>query len=168
MNVEKTKAVVFRRNQGCEHAAINLKYGTLHVEQVTEYKYLGVILDECLNYKKHNEAMASSGSRALGGVIGKTIHLRDLGFDTYDQLVRSCVFSILDYGAEVTGYVRGKNLEDVQYRAARFFLGLNKFSPLPCLNAEMGWYSCHTRHLIAMNSEQILRTYNEDGFLKVA
>lgn len=65
------------------------------------------------------------------------------------------MFSILDYGAEVTGLKTHHSLVEVQNRAARFYLGVNKFCPLPCLNLEMGWMTSFRRRNMV-----VLRYYN--------
>lgn len=98
-------------------------------------------MDETLTFREHNARLSVAASRALGNVIGKTRELRDLGVYSYDKLVKSCVFSILDYGAEVRGFGYSKQLEDIQLRTAQFFLGVNKYCPLPCLNAEMAFFT---------------------------
>lgn len=41
--------------------------------------------------------------------------------------------------------IPSKEIEEVQLRAARYFLGVNRFCPIPCLNAEMGWYGSTDR-----------------------
>lgn len=125
------------------------------IEQVSSYKYLGVVVDETLSFSECLEELAASGSRALGAVINKCRTHRDLGFKTYDKLINSCVFSILDYGAEVTGFRMHQSLIDVQNRAARYFLGVNRFCPLPCLNMELGWLSSLRRRNLS-----VIRFYN--------
>lgn len=96
-------------------------------------------------------AIATSASRALGMIINKTSTLGDLGHRSFDRLVKSCVFSILDYGSEVVGPCNDKLLDDVQHRASRFFLGVNRFCPIPCLNAEMGWLSVQHRQMYSLS-----------------
>lgn len=150
VNVDKTKAMVFRKNSQCKPGAAKIYYDGKEVEQVASYKYLGVELDDVLSFKQHFVRVASSGSRALGSVMCKVRELRDLGFKCYDKLVKSCVFPVLDYGAEVFGLAKSKLIEDVQYRAARFYLGLNRSTPLTCLNLEMGWYSANDRRKSAV------------------
>lgn len=113
VNVGKTKTMSFRKSTRSKRTEVNVKFDGQMIEQVSDYKYLGVVVDEVLGFKLHMERVAHSGSRALGAVIGKTRDLKDLGLYSYDKLVTSCVFSILDYGAEVTGFVKSKQAEDV-------------------------------------------------------
>lgn len=69
----------------------------------------------------------------------------DFGLRTYTQLIESCVFSVCDYGAEVTGHKTPREIDNVMLHAARYYLGVNKFCPLPCLHSEMGWLSSDKR-----------------------
>lgn len=125
-------------------------YGPNEIEQVERYKHLGVTLDETLTYRDCTEELARSAGRALGSVMQKMKTYGNMGFRAYDKLVRSCVFSIMDYGAEVTGFKTPKCMEDVQNRAARLYMGVNRSCPLPCLQAEMGWMSIHRRRLLSV------------------
>lgn len=165
VNVEKTKCMIFRKNNRGTTDTIRVTYRGSQVGQVDNYKYLGVVFDETLSFKAHAEVIASSGSRALGAVLSRVSALKDLGYLTYDRLIRACVFSILDYGAEVVGFGKHNAIEDVQQRAARFYMGVNRFCPIPCLNAEMGWleslvcrkYSAirYYERLLRMDSERL-------------
>lgn len=148
--MNKTKTMVFRRNARCRKTDVKIMYGVNEVKQVDSYKYLGVVVDETLSFKQHVEEIAVSGSRALGAVLGKSRELGDLGYASYDRLINSCVFSVLDYGAEITGAVASKVIEDVQNRATRFFMGVNRFCPLAVLNVEMGWMPSSYRRKLAM------------------
>lgn len=139
VNVSKTKSMVFKRNAQCRHTDISVKFGDMLVEQVKSYKYLGVYVDEILSYSRHHAEINASASRALGAIIQKTKELKDISYNAYNELVRSCVFSILDYGAELAGFKHPKSIDDVLHRACRYFMGLNRSCPLPCLTAEMGW-----------------------------
>lgn len=151
VNVSKTKCMSFQKSHRSPLSPISLNYAGMKIEQVRYYKYLGVTLDETLNYREHFDTMAASGSRALGAVLSKTRHLTDLGFMSYEKLISSCVFPVIDYGAEINGYLSSKALEDVQLRAARFYMGLPRSTPLPCLNSEMGWLDSLSRRMYAVN-----------------
>lgn len=140
-----------------------MRFGDELVEQVSSYKYLGITLDECLSFNMCYEELGLSASRALGAVISKCSTHKGLGFKTYDKVIQSCVFSILDYGAEVTGLRSHQRLDDVQNRAARYFLGVNRFCPLPCLNLETGWLTGRRRrHLCVLRYYNRLLNMNEN------
>lgn len=72
------------------------------------------------------------------------------------------MFSILDYGAEVTGLIASKAMENVQHRASRIYMGAGKGCPLPCLDLEMGWLTSYRRRNLCVVKyyERILRMDN--------
>ena len=67
------------------------------MEVVGRYKYLGLVLDEFLNYDTTATVLAESGGRALGAVYSKFKQLKGLGYNTYTKLYNTGVTPILDY-----------------------------------------------------------------------
>ncbi len=61
------------------------KYDSLPIECVSEYKYLGILLDEHMDFKKTAHLLANSAGRALGAVINKDKANKDLGFNTLSE-----------------------------------------------------------------------------------
>lgn len=78
VNVEKTKIVHFRAPR-CTRTKFCFKYDNCIIEIVDSYKYLGVYLDEHLNFYKCTDILTESAGRALGGVIAKFKSLKDCG-----------------------------------------------------------------------------------------
>ena len=71
-------------------------------------------------------------------------------FDTYTKCVESSIYPVVDYGAEVWGYVRDTATDQVQLKAIRAFLGVNKFAPNIGIMGDMGWCPSHIRRKICM------------------
>lgn len=155
VNVDKTKTMVFRKNHQTGRPEIIIRYGSREIEQVRSYKYLGIYFDECLKFNQAEEELASAAGRALGSVIGKTREHRDLGIKTFTKICNGCINPIIDYSCEVLGHSTGKSLSDVQLRACRFYLGVPRNTPLPCLTAELGWLPTGDRR-----KKGVLRFYN--------
>lgn len=150
VNCEKTKVMVFRRNRNTRVYLSGVYYGETKIAVVSKYKYLGIMLDDVLDFKSCTELLSSSAGRGLGNIIEKSKNLKDLGFDTFDRLYKSCVCPILDYGAEVWGLKECKLIDDVQNRAARFYLGVGKRTPLVGLQGETGWLPSRSRRVLSM------------------
>lgn len=79
VNTEKTKVMIFRHNASCKKTTCDVFYGGLPIEQVAEYKYLGVIFDATSSYKRCMESLGSSSSRALGALLTKIRDVKDIG-----------------------------------------------------------------------------------------
>lgn len=121
------------------------KFGEKTLELVESYKYLGIYVDEHLNYKFTATMLAEAGSRALGALRHKIHHLKGILLGTYTTLFNSGVTPILDYCAGVWGVGNFKCIEDVQLKAARYYLGVHRFCPLTAIEGEIGWVRCATR-----------------------
>ena len=82
VNVLKSKIVHFRskRKIGSDYA---FKYARNIIERVSSHKYLGIYLDEHLDFSNCSEILAESASRALGGIISKFNMLKDCGYKTH-------------------------------------------------------------------------------------
>jgi hypothetical protein len=125
------------------------------VETVSQYKYLGVVLDQFLNYKVTSEILASAGGRALGAVLTKYRSLNGMGFNTFQKLYHSCVCPILDYASGVWGLKSFDKIDHIQNRAIRSFLGVHNFAPSLAIQGDMGWTHSSVRRKI-----NILRLWN--------
>lgn len=155
VNAGKTKTMVFRKNRQTKYEKISMHYGDILLEQVNQYKYLGVIFDETLKFDLANDDLASSGSRALDAIIAKSKFYNGIGYKSYTKLIDACVNSVTDYCSEVLGHETPKKILDVQLRAARFHLGVSKFTALCSLIGEIGWLPANYRRQLA-----VLRYYN--------
>ena len=166
VNESKTKVIHFR-NVRKSPTDFVFKYGDSDIEKVTQYKYLGVILDEHLKYDRCVQSLADSSGRALGGIISKFKCLRNVGYDTFTKLYTSGVQPVSEYGAGIWGYHKGKAIDIVQNRAMRYFLGVHKFTPNAAITGDMGWiqpmfsrYLCMIRfwnRLIEMHDDRLTK-----------
>ena len=96
VNLRKTKIVHFRpKRKG--RTRFEFKYNDSVIEIIDSYKYLGVYLDEHLDYNKCVSGLADSAGRALSGILSKITALRDCGYKTYTKLFDSGVVPILNY-----------------------------------------------------------------------
>ena len=91
------------------------------IEIVSRYRYLGIVLDEMLDYSVTASVLADSSGRALGSLYTKYRNNKGFGHTTYTKMFDSCVSPILDYGSGVWGYNKLEKLDTVQNRAIRLF-----------------------------------------------
>ena len=115
-----------------------------------QYRYLGVIFHEKMDFNIAAEVLGKSGGRALGEMISKIHNYKDVGFNTYEKLFHSCVVPILDYCSGVWGFKTYHSIEIVQNCALRYFLGLHRYAPAITLNSEVGWLAPTQRRWICM------------------
>ena len=113
-----------------------------------DYKYLGIIFHEKLNFQYNADTLSKAGGRALGGMISKIRPYKDIGISTFEKMFLNCVAPVLDYCSEVWGLRNYHSIEMVQDRALRYYLGVHRFIPLPALHGEFGWKLPYHRHCI--------------------
>ncbi len=77
VNKNKTEVVHFRKPQQLRTQYV-FKYGIDVLEIVNKYKYLGMVLNEYLNFNVTADVLAGAGRRE-GAVISKFSNFRNIG-----------------------------------------------------------------------------------------
>ena len=97
------------------------------IEIVNWYKYLGVLLDDHLDFNTTTELLAGAAGRALGAVLTKFKNFRNIGFNAFQKLFDTIVSPILGYASEVWWYKENVLCERVHQQASRYYLGIRPF-----------------------------------------
>ena len=150
INMDKTKIVHYRK-KCVKKTQFPFSINNTQLEIVDTYKYLGIYLDEHLDYGKTGEVLAGAGGRALGSVISKFKSFRNVGFKTFEKLYMNGVIPIMDYCAGVWGYGKMDSCNKVQYRAIRYYLGVHQKTPLLALEGDVGWIDSQRRRHVEMS-----------------
>ena len=149
VHVSKSKIVHYRtRTQ--QKSKFQFKCGDKQMEIVNQYKYLGLVLDECLDFNVTSSILADSGGRALGAIYNKFRILKGLGYKTYSKMYHTGVVPILDYCAGIWSFNKSEKADSVQNRAIRWYLGVHKYAPNLAINGEMGWVNSDIRRKVEM------------------
>ena len=88
-------------------------------------------------------------------IITKLRNLKEFGMKTFEKLYNSCVVPILDYQSSVWGYKDYNDIDALQNRTIRYFLGVHRFAPKLAINGDMGWLPTKERRWF-----NILRYWN--------
>ena len=147
VNTDKTKVVHFRQRSHLK-TMFDFYLGSELLEKVSEYKYLGVLFDEYLDFEHNASLLADAAGRALGAIRTKLKYLKECGFKSFNTLFQSGVLSISDYSAGVWGTKKFNKIEQVSYRGARYYLGVHRFASTNALLGDLGWVTARTRHKI--------------------
>lgn len=148
INHKKTKVMHFRTPRTKRSDRV-FSIDNKVIDYAETYKYLGIILSENIdNFSVTSSTLAQAGGRALGAVINKVHNFKDVGYKTYEKLYNSCVTPVLDYCSSVWGLRCYSQIDMVQNRAIRYFLGVHRFTPTLAINGEVGWTHCSERRLI--------------------
>ena len=104
------------------------------------------MFDEFLTFDSNAIVLAGAATRALGAIHSKFKDIKQCGYNTFNTLFNSGVLSISDYSAEIWATKNFPKIEQVSYKAARYFLGVHRFAPVDALLGDMGWSTAKTRH----------------------
>ena len=125
LNVGKTNFVIFRANKRVYHN-VTLILNRKAIEQKDHVKYLGVLMDEHLNWKKQIANVTKKISRGIG-ILAKLRSYLDPKL--LKNIYYSIVYSHLSYGVEAWGSACATDLEKIlilQKKAVRILTG-NKY-----------------------------------------
>ena len=127
INSEKSQIVHFRA-KCIEKNSVNFYVGENLLKTVDKYKYLGLYLNEYMDFKITADHVAQCASRALGLLIAKSKAFGGMPFNCFRKLYESMVMPIIEYGAAVWGQQQYTSINRVCNRAWKYFLGVHKFT----------------------------------------
>ncbi len=108
MKINNGKTIVIHfKNKSTKIIDVTIQLGEHDIKKVDKYIYLGVYLNEYLDYQTIGNTLSGASGRALGSVISKFKSFRNVGFKTYSKLYHSGVAPILDYCSGVWGFKKG-------------------------------------------------------------
>jgi len=149
VNTEKTQIVHFRP-RNTPQSSYNFLYEGNNLEVVKQYKYLGILLNENMDFQTVAKSLTAAGSRAMGLLRYKLKSLKECQYNTFSKLYMSYICPILDYSAGVWGFKDFSVTETTQHRAIRYYLGVHRFAANDMINGDMGWLSCRGRRQLSM------------------
>ena len=138
ININKTKIIHFR-NKSVERSKQIFSCGNDVIDFAGQYRYLGLVLSEHLDYAVTAKYVAQAATRSLGLLISKFKHMGGMPYNVYTTLYDSMVWSVISYGAAIWGTREYSAINAVQHRAIRFFLGVGRYTPNAAINGDMGW-----------------------------
>ena len=151
INTDKTNIVHFRPRS---KPITDFKFicGGVELLIKDKYVYLGLVLEEHLNFNITASFVAKSASRALGLLISKFKTIGGMPYNVYSKLYDSLVWSVVAYGAAIWGTQTFSCIEAVQHRAMRVFLGTTRNTPSAAMAGDMGWQPVHIRQILAVSN----------------
>ena len=135
LNINKTICMIFSKRHN--HAYVSIKLEGKLITRVSQPKFLGVIIDDKLNWKAHILYISRKISRAISVII----KARNLGKDALLSLYYTLIFPYLTYCNQVWGSTFKYNintLNKLQKRAIRIICSAKPNSHTEGLYKELG------------------------------
>ena len=149
VNMAKTNIMHVRRKRRPQ-SKFTFLFDKRPITYCSSYKYLGMNINENLDFKFSVDQQSEAAERALSSVITKMIKNGGFPLNVYTVLYESCVTSVSDYIAPCTGYTESDALLKLHLRAIRAFLGVPKSAPNVGVLSEIGWLMPHFRTRLTM------------------
>ena len=149
INYDKTNVVHFHKASEAR-TEYEFHIGDNNIALSETYRYLGLDLNETLDYTHGATVLGKAASRALGSINAKFFSVGGLPHDTYRHMYDGMVAPVMDYASEIWGAKKYDTCDTIQHRAMRMFLGVNKCTPLPAIYGDLQWLSPLVRHQVAV------------------
>ena len=75
----------------------------------------------------------------MGLVTAKSKSFGGLPFGSFTKLFDSMVWNIVNYGGAVWGNRQFNCIDSIQLRAARYFMGVDRYTPNAAVMGDTGW-----------------------------
>ena len=163
VNLDKTKAMIYRKGGTIKKNEI-FRYGDTKIENVTNYRYLGVTMSTRLSWspaQKHVAAQAERACFAPYNVLYKCNFPVKLGL----ELFKKCVTPILTYGAEIFGTCVHDCLEVCQSKYLRRLLGVGRNTQTDALRGECGQHRIYVSCVVKTIKYWLRLLSKEEGSL---
>ena len=146
LNSDKTKFMLFTRARNIEFESLLITTADgSPIEKVSEYKYLGIWLDEKLSFKTHVDSLATKLRQKVGFLYRNRSSFPMI---SRKRVIEAVFLSVLDYGDVIYRHAADttlKLLDSVYHSALRFITGDSYDTHHCLLYSKVGWSSLSMR-----------------------
>ena len=148
INIDKTYFVLFHTiNKPVPDGFTEIVTTHMTIKRATEMKYLGLVLDEKLNYNEHVQSICNSLLKYFG-IFNHIKH--KVNKKTARQLYFAFVFSRIKYGIEIYGNCSDRNVNKIQImqnKLLKLLLQMDRLTPTNILHKNLNILkSIHKKH----------------------
>lgn len=167
VNVNKTKVLVF--GKGRKSNKVVFKLGNYELEQVDEYKYLGLLFSRSGTFYKAKQQIAEQARKAMFSLL-RSIRRLSLPIDIQIELFEKTIKPILLYGSEIWGFGNFDTLEKVQLQFYKYVFNLKKSTPSYMIYGETGVMpiALSIKHRVISYWARIIKNINQDESIKLS
>ena len=136
--MEKNPKIMNLRNPSIPKSICCFKCGDVELHSVDKYTYLGILLNETLDFNVTAKVVARG---ALELLIAEGKAMGGMPYNVFSKLYYSLVVSIITNGAGIWSIKEYSVINKVKNSACRFFLlSVGKCNSNAAANGNMGWF----------------------------
>ena len=148
VNMGKTGIVVFRKG-GHLAARERWFYDGERVPVMNAYKYLGIYFSTRLSFSYACQDLMSRAKKAVLGILHSMFKFQNNSVDVFIKLFDTQVQPIVQYGAEIWGIDKGREIEKVHMFAIKRFLHVHGRTPNDIVYGELGRFPMYVNSYVA-------------------
>ncbi|CAC5381708.1 unnamed protein product [Mytilus coruscus] len=114
----------------------------------TKYRYLGFHINEFMEHKYTIREITKSASRALSAVYTKFLSCGGMSFDVYTKLYKTLIEPVLLHGAGLWGHNNWREVQTIQNKACRLFMGSSSNASNVAVLGDMGYKTTKSTELL--------------------
>jgi exonuclease III len=162
VNVDKSKCMVFRK-RGCLRNREVWFYGenSCILENVNDFNYLGVTFNYTGNFSLNTQYLYGKGLKAMSTLIAN-LKKHDTMPKVALQLFDSFVKSTINYGCEIWGFAKSKQLETLHLKFCKTLLGVRQSSCNAAVYGELGRYPLYINRYVQIIKYWLKLCHNEN------
>ena len=145
VNMSKTKVMAFGAS-GVKN--LHIVWEGKKLEEVAEYKYLGLMIEKRGSWKKEKEKMLRKAKRAAAMAWTLAVRAGDMSVKGMNNMWTALVRPHLEYGAEVLSMRVWEDAEKVMRKVGRRVLKCGNRLPNDAIVGELGWMSMRGRRML--------------------
>ncbi|CAC5406288.1 unnamed protein product [Mytilus coruscus] len=126
----------------------NFKCGDMPISFDNAYRYLGLHINEFMEHKYTIREITKSASRALSAVYTKFLSCGGMSFEVYTKLYKTLIEPVLLYGAGLWGHNNWREVQTIQNKACRLFMGSSSNASNVAVLGDLGYKTTKSAELL--------------------
>ena len=102
VNIGKTKIIHFRK-KSVLRTEFEFYLGNSKLEICENYKYLGVVLNEFVDFTETSNVLSEAAGRAFSSLVSNLYNKVDVMHSTYTKLYDTKIVPVMDYASRILG-----------------------------------------------------------------
>lgn len=160
-NAEKTEFMVFDSNDQIDEIGIEINDTSIKIKECKEIKYLGLILDNNLSFKKHIDYIKKKVVKRIGAMYRSKSLLPVKYRKMFANALMLPQFDYLDTIYNRAGKTKLAELDILYKKVAKIALGVPKSESSINVYRDMGWLPLHLRRQLHL-SNYMYRIINDN------
>lgn len=160
LNVDKTKCIMIKGKRTHDLSQYNIEINGAKIEKTDQIKYLGVIIDDQLNFKENNLYISKKVAKKIGFFARIA---KNMTTSAKINVYKSIIAPHFDYCSSLLFVADGEDsnmFQKLQNRAMRVVLGCNKYTSIAFMTDALQWQTVKQR-VVSRTMQFVFKVKND-------